>query len=581
MTDAAGGPAAAQGGLAPLALRAHPPGYFRQDEGGAVPAAPLVLRGVLLLAGLWLAVRLLPGLPDGVAAAVVAGLGGLIALPWAWASAVDRGHGLRVLTGTGRLRALLGGPMVRLAVAGLAGAVAAAALLLRLTEGGSGAGVWLVAGLVLPLTWALMAGLAPRIRAEVAGLHARRLVHLWARLAAVGLALAGAGVLALWWPPQPAPLDLPAGTAPLVAEALALARLWSGLEAYALGQAAEFGTWGRGLALAVALGAQAAVFWALASLAVALALPGREWGRALGPASDALPVPLVGRTGPVVAGLLALALVGAAMAAGRWLGAQPVETRPAARIAVTAEQVRGALYAVGTRQALDALRAPALAADAEARARLPELLNAGFDAMAAHVDPFLDAHYSLLAEYLRLAHAVTGNLEARVTAQLNDSLLAGDPFAPSERLVADAEARARDLAQAEAALLAARRIEGVNPARLRLIAPEGAAPALPDMLGPALRRAQGRWAVAVGTGAIAGAVAARIVQRLAARGLGATALRVVTRVGGPLVALGVDYGLLRLDEYRNRDAFRAEILAEIEAQRSVALGALAALAGGD
>jgi hypothetical protein len=41
-----------------------------------------------------------------------------------------------------------------------------------------------------------------------------------------------------------------------------------------------------------------------------------------------------------------------------------------------------------------------------------------------------------------------------------------------------------------------------------------------------------------------------------------------------LVALGADAALVELDEYLNRDTFRAEILADIEAQCQVARAAL-------
>lgn len=568
-----------EGGLAPLALRAHPPGYFGQDEGGAAPAAPLLfLRCAVVVAGLWLVVRFLPGLPDPLAAALVVVLGGLVALPGAWALAVRRGHGLGTFAAQGRLRPLLAGPVLRLALAATGGTLAAGLLLLRLVE--AGPALWALAALVLPLTWALMARLARWGRTEQVGLHARRLVHRTAMALSVGAALALSLLSGLLAPfPEPSPFAAPVAAGPLVAEALALARLWAGLEAYALGHATEFGDWGRAFALLVVAGTQAAMFWAMAALAVALALPRREWRRALAPASDAATPPAMGWPGPMAAAALVVALTAAATLGGRWLGAQPPEARPAARVGLAVELIGDTLYRSGTLDELQALRAAALAEDAEAREQLRAALDAGFDAMAGNVDPFLDGYYSLSGEYGRLLRWAFGRLEAHMTAQLSLALQEGAPFAPYERLqselLAEAEARASALAAAEAALLASARIDAANPARLLVTARHGPLPLPAELLSADLRRAELRWGAAAGTGVIAAAMARRVAAGLASRGLMATAARMLVRVGGLLVAFGVDYALVKLDEYQNRDEFRAAILAEIEAQRALAASALA------
>lgn len=592
--DAPAGVTAKGGGPAPLALRAfgaddhpledrpgapHPPGYFGPDEGAAGKPGSLFLWGVLTLAGLWGLVRVVPALSDLLAALAVLVLGALIALPAAWGAAVRRGHGLGTLAATGRLRAVVGGGGLRVALAGLAGMAGAAALVTRLVE--AGPVLWGLAVLALPLTWGLMAWLSPRVAPEAEGLHARRLVHLWSQIGAVtGLLMMALGLALLWPTSPPVPAEASMG-APLVAEALALARLWAGLEAYALGQAAEFGGWGRAAAALVSAAALVGVFWALSALAVTVALPWAEWRRAVAPASDAPAPPAPGRLGPGVAVAVALAVLVAAGLAGRHLGSLPPEARPSARAQVVVEVIGEALYSAGTRDQIDALRRGVMAEDAAGRAELRAALNAGFDAMEGNVETFLDEFYSLSGEYGRLIRWALGSLEDHMTAQLTETLQAGGVFAGFEatqaRVLAEAQARAEGLARTEAAVLAANRIEGVNPARLRVAARHGIIPLPPPMLAADLARAQARWGASAGAGVIAVAMARRVAGGLAARGLIGTAARVALRAGGVLLAFGVDYALVKLDEYQNRDEFRDAILAEIAVQRALALGELAPL----
>jgi len=552
-----------------------PPGYFWPDETGT---AARILRGLVMLGALWLGVRALPGLPDALAGLMAALLGAGVALPAAWAGAVRRGHGLGVLAGEGVLRALLAGPALRLALAGLTGAAGAGLLMLRLVE--AGPALWSLVALALPLTWGLLAVLAPLAARQAAGLHARRLAHLLARAGAVAVLLALAVAIGLTAPPPPPAPALAEGAAPLVAEALVLARLWSGLEAFALGQAGEFGGWGRGLAALVGLSALAGVFWALASLAVALALPGREALRALGPASDAVPPPRPGWPGPVLVLVLGAALALGAGAAGRVLGALQPGDRPSGRVLVAAERIGEGWHAAGTRERVLALRAAALAEDAEARAALLAALDAGFAAMAANVETFLDDYYSLSGEYLRLLRWALGGLEEHLTAELAATLQAGDPFAGFETAQAEAlaaaRARAEGLAAAEAEILAQSRLDAANPARLRPVGSFAALSPLPDLLAADLARAQLRWGVSAGAGLVAAAMARRVVAGLASRGLLGAAARMAVRVGGLVLAFGLDYALVKLDEYQNRDEFRAAILSELAAQRAAARAAFEA-----
>jgi hypothetical protein len=320
------------------------------------------------MGALALAVRFLPALPDPVAVLLVVMLGLVVALPDAWAAAVRGGHRLMVLAPEGRLRALFAGAGLRVALAGGLGVVVAVLLVLRLMA--AGPVLWLLSALALPLTWAALAALAPRLSAEVAGLHALRLAHLWSRGLAVAVLVVTAGALGLAVPavfpsavPVATPLSGPPAGAPLVAEALVVARLWAGLEGYALGQAAEFGAWGRGLALAVGAAGLAGALWALTGLAVALTLSGADIRRALAPASDAAVTPPVGRAGPfALAGVMALALFAGVLGGARLAGV-PWPERPGAQGLVAVEVIGEALHAAGTAERLAQLRAAAVAQD--------------------------------------------------------------------------------------------------------------------------------------------------------------------------------------------------------------------------
>lgn len=475
----------------------------------------------------------------------------------------------------GCLRRVMAGAFMRLVVLGLAGVVSASLLLLRLAE--AGAVQWLLVASAFPLTWWLMAWLAPRARSEMTGLHAHRLLWRVATLLAI-LGLVGLSLVLGWVlpAPAPAPFVVPDAAGPLVAEALAFTHLWAGLERFALGQAAGFGAWGQALALPVSVAGQVAVFGAAATLAVAVALPFPAWSRALGPACDQEPAAPVGWAGPVFAGLLALMLAVAGMIASGLLAATAPEARPSGQVMTVAERIGDAFFRPGTHAQIQAMRAEAAAQDAALAAGLAQAMEAGFDAMEANVDVFLDQYYSLRAEYLRLLNMF--RLEAHLTTRLRAALTEGEALEAAQDMLAGAapevEARYEALRASEAALLARNRVTVDNPALLRL---EGSFDPLPDLRGrfaQELRAAQARWTGAAGAGVLTATIASRVAQRLAARGVLRVAARGLVRVAGPLVAGGLDYALVRLDEARNRPDFRAEIMDEIDRLRSETLAAL-------
>lgn len=578
------------------------------------PAAAALARGA---AGIVLAALLfwLPGL-GWAGLALAAGAAALpVAAALATHSAVARGAGLRLV---GRsLGRLLGRPWLRLAVAALAGLSGGVLLVAALGRGMPGAGAhWLVTATVagaFALVWSASADWAASQEEPPFDRHIRRRVSV---LAATGAGLL-ASLLAALFAPLP---DLPPSAAGAAGPGL-LASEIAGIAALHAGWQAQL----RGVAEGLTGGAQAGAFallllsgglasGALALLCAGLTLRRDELARALAPASaaaapeaPALPV----RT--LAASLSALTLAAtlpAGLATAR-LAATAPEARPAALLAIPAERMGEVLLAAGTSERLAGLEAEARA---ETRAALEAALHAGFDAMEAGVDPFLDWYYTLPAEYARMAALLLGRFEAVLQRQLRGALEAGDPFAEAAALLASAEsadeALAARLAEDRLALIEEARLGPVNPARLR-VAPAQAAPAdLPRPMAEMRMTLQMRGLTAIGAGALTGLVAGRVVARASARGVTGRAAAIAVRIVGPraaiaagggmtggllgslagpggtaagagagaAIALGttvaVDALLLRLEERLSREGFRAELLEMIAEQRAEALAAL-------
>jgi hypothetical protein len=535
------------------------------------------VRAAVLVGLVALAAAAIPRVPAPVAALVCLAVGATVAQPGMAAAAVRQGHALAAFAPGGLLRRWTGGGALRVLVHGAAGVALAALLLLHLATGGPAA--WVAAAAAVPATLAAAGLAAPLARREGRGAHAARAQRWIARLAAVSVVLALAalaGALGL----GPDPLRTPPAASLLVAEGFEAMRLAEGARAALFGHAAALGLWPRWAENAALVVLTAGVAWSASSLALAAAMPPGDWRRALGPASDAAAPPppargAVAAAAAVVAGTLALAV----WAEGR-LAATPAAARPAASVQKAVEVIAGALHPPGTIAALEALSVARAAEDAALRAALPGAINAGFDAMAANVDPFLDRYYTLGAEYLRLYNAVTGGLEAALARDLEAALTKGAPFAAFEAL----RDRAAALAQPPAAQLPAtqppatqppaappRDAAPVNPARLRVTAERPAPVAMPVIAAPGLVTAVGtRLAVAGLGGTVVALVARRVVTRLAARG-------VIRVLAGTLVlpaTVLIDWGLVKAEAALNRDAFRAEIMAAIEAARAEALAAL-------
>jgi hypothetical protein len=356
-------------------------------------------------------------------------------------------------------------------------------------------------------------------------------------------------------------------------EAYSLHRLWSGAEAWLLGQAVALSLIHPWLAATLALVANAAVGIAVARLALAAMMPLSDLRRALAPASDAPDPPAPAPSGVAAACAIAALAAFAAIWADARLAALPPDARPIARVQTAADRIGASFFAPGTVAGVGALRGDLARADAELAVLLRAATDNGFDRVVANVDPFLDGYYSLWGEYARMIDWGRGRLEERLTERLTEALTEGAPFADLELLQAEVEAlrEAARRAEGNAQALAGARLAPLNPGEVRIGAALDVLPPLPELRTPGMTTTlEVRAGVSLAAGVVGAVVARRVVARLAARGMFGLAVRAIPVVG---VAVGVaaDAALVELEEKVNRDAFRAEIVAAIEEQRQEAL----------
>lgn len=256
---------------------------------------------------------------------------------------------------------------------------------------------------------------------------------------------------------------------------------------------------------------------------------------------------------------------------------------------------------------LEEARAASTALSEEAEATLVPLINASFDARLANVDAYLDWYYSLPADYERLVTMVTGTVEDFMRDQFTANIEAGIDDTALEGALQDLAGRAAALEEDTALRLAEFEIAGVPEWFLT-----EKIPLEPDFMSGALEPSARilstgeRLGLSAGTGIITGAAAKHVAENLAAKvsekqffkefvkkvagKLGGRAVSTVVggavgTIGGPLgtvvgaavgtaAGVGIDYGMVKLDEWQNRESYREEIVQLIEEERSEMLAAV-------
>lgn len=256
---------------------------------------------------------------------------------------------------------------------------------------------------------------------------------------------------------------------------------------------------------------------------------------------------------------------------------------------------------------LEEARVASAALSEEAEATLVPLINASFDARLANVDAYLDWYYSLPADYERLVTMVTGTVEDFMRDQFTANIEAGIDDTALEDALRDLAERAAALEEDTASRLAEFEIAGVPEWLLMEKVPLG-----PDFMSGALEpsarimSAGERLGFSAGTGIVTGTAAKHVAKNLATkvvekqffkefvskvagklggRAVSAAVGGAVGTIGGPLgtvvgaavgtaAGVGIDYGMVKLDEWQNRESYREEIVQLIEEERSEMLAAV-------
>lgn len=273
------------------------------------------------------------------------------------------------------------------------------------------------------------------------------------------------------------------------------------------------------------------------------------------------------------------------------------------------ERIGEQLVRPGTIAEIQALKTSAVSRLQTSEDLLSPALRSGFASLRANVDPFLDSYYSLPQEYWRLLGLLTGTMEARIEQELQETLLAGDPFASYsdsvDRLLADSDS-VRQAYQAQLSeLLAVRAVQTddyvvIQSAELQsFLLPSFAE--VPSLTSTGTRS---------GAAAVSGTVVAAIVTKISAKGTLKAAVMAVSKtlssklaggaagaasgaalgsvipgpgtvagaaigiISGLAVGVSVDALLLQLEEEWSREQFRAEILAAINSQEQEMLASI-------
>ena len=229
---------------------------------------------------------------------------------------------------------------------------------------------------------------------------------------------------------------------------------------------------------------------------------------------------------------------------------------------------------------------------------LTNLINESFDKRLENVDDYLDWYYSLPADYERLASMITGSAEEFVTDQFTAHIENGiDDSAIDEQLeryAAQIDQYRTDVEEE----LAAYEMDDV-PEWLIVEKEELDDDFFSDSFEPAQRLldANDRVVISSTIGLAAGVLmkaaskqffkkfVSQIGSKLGASAIGSAIGGTAGTVAGPLgtvaglaagaaVGVGVDALMLNIDEWQNRDEYKAEIVEAIEEQRSEVLGAL-------
>lgn len=396
--------------------------------------------------------------------------------------------------------------------------------------------------------------------------------------------------------------------------------LYAGMRAYAASLAGSTDYW---MAVAIsALGSYLVYFSACSSLS-ALLIPAREYRRLITPLTEADPAPTVrpmqlGLTAAFSLFIIAFIYVPGMAYLEAWAQQSQLSriSRNVEAQVLRLDRIGSNYYQQGTLADLEQARLQALQEVQGSLAALEGEIDQAFDQLISNVDTYLDWYYSLAGEYGRLGSLMVGELETYMQNRLTAHLQQDDHFQAVQTtiqgILANHEQVQRRYQQTALAIMQDRQVD-ISPTQqisvVNAVALDAIMnPPLPAELITLEQRALG----STGGAAAAGVMSALIVQKitvkvagknlfklaasamaklvlgkttgsLAGAGAGAvsgaalgsvvpgagTALGAVVGglVGGVLAGISIDKALIELEEYVNREAFRADIVSAIEEAR--------------
>lgn len=348
-------------------------------------------------------------------------------------------------------------------------------------------------------------------------------------------------------------------------------------------------------------------------------LPRAEWRRVFGPLSDEREVPVLAPRRIAVACALFTFVsffIGVPFLSSveTQVRASPEFQQAFAGTRLRVERIGDEYFAQGTIAALERARRVALARLEVSTAELRRKTDAAFAAMAGNVDVYLDWYYSLGAEYARIGHLLTGDLEDYMARKFAETLAQEEVLRDVEAALATSLASSQEANQLHerlvTVLLAQNRVEAAGQeleiTQTLSLSEVLVPPRHAELLGVQNRllASSGGAVAGVFAGAVAGKLVAKVltktsfklaakaVAKLAASkaagtslgaGAGAAAGGAIGSVvpglgtaigaliggvlGGIAVGVGVDAALIEFEEAVGRDDFRAELLQALEEAR--------------
>jgi len=570
---------------------------------------PFLVMALVWLAFAYLAGRQIASLPFGFVVVSVLIFAVPVALSGAYSSAVNQTRVVSYYKTSGRAYKLLSGRVIR-SILWVLWALATSFFMLLQFSTYSGL-EWVALLLVVPVYW-----LAHQYSRRFLSVELKKRYVItefsivWARLwcPAIMVVIYAGLILAFSSVQNYASLSealaakrsgIPEIAGSAVAQvALRLMTFADGIKAYLAGDLKQFG---EHLPLLLQVIGGYVVFFNACATFACFVIPLPEYRRVFGPVSDddppaPLPKNRIALSSALITFVALFVYVPLFAQLEKWTGDHPNVVEAIKKVERQAERIDGELYNPGTIEKLEVAKADALGKLNVSRAKLEGQVDRAFDQMENNVDRYLDWYYSLMAEYVRLAKLMTGEIEGYMEKKLYEKLQQGEAF----KVVSDAIAATlashktvmEEYRQTVKAIMDASRMVLPTGAEARVVKDMSlndilSLPTHLDVVAFEGRAAGGAVAAGV-SAAIAAKVASKGVFKAAAKALSKMAVSKATAVlggaavgaaigsvlpgvgtvvigtlGGVIGGLAVDGALFSLEEVISRAEFKNEILAAI------------------